>query len=68
MLQGGRRLTEDYQDLFFPKQENQVREDHNEYIDKNVIQALKKMNKSYNPVFINYINDKFKDIMLECAL
>ena len=32
---------------------------------KKVTQALKKLDTSYIPDSINYINDKFKDIMIE---
>ena len=51
--------------ISFAKQENQVKQDHHEDIDKNVIQALKKIYTSYNPDSLNYINRKFKDITLE---
>ena len=36
-------------------------------MDKNVIQAFKKLDISYNPASLNYINETFKDIMLENA-
>ena len=48
--------------VYFEKQENQVKQDHNEDINKNAIQALKKPYKSYNTDFINNINDKFKNM------
>ena len=48
----------------FAKQENQVKQFH-EDIDKNVLRALKKLDTSYNPDSINYINKKFKDMILE---
>ena len=32
---------------------------------KKLIQELKKMDTSYNPTYINYMNDKLKDITLE---
>ena len=38
---------------------------HHEDIDKNFIRSLKKLDTSYNPAYINYINDKIKDMMLE---
>ena len=34
-------------------------------MDQNVIQALKKMDTSYNPDCLNYINDKFNNMTLE---
>ena len=49
----------------FAKQENQVKQDNHKDIDKNIIRALNKLDTSYNPDYINYINDKFKDMMLE---
>ena len=33
----------------FEKQQNQVKQYHCEYIDKNIIQSLKKLNVSYTP-------------------
>ena len=51
--------------FYFSKQESKAKQDHHEDIDKNFIRSLKKLDTSYNPAYINYINDKFKDIMLE---
>ena len=51
--------------MSFAIEENQVKQDHHEDIDKNFIQVLKKLDTPYNPAYINYINDKFKDMMLE---
>ena len=34
-------------------------------MEKNIIEALKKLDTSYNPVSINYINDKFNDMTIE---
>ena len=45
--------------LYFEKQENQVEQDHHKDIDKNVILALKNLDKSYNLASIKYITDKF---------
>ena len=37
-------------------------------MDKNIIRALKKMDTSYNPASLNYINDKFNYLLLEYML
>ena len=37
-------------------------------MDKNATQSLKKLDMSYNPFSLNYINDKFKDMTLEDIL
>ena len=49
----------------FKKQENQLKQYHHEDIDKNVIQELKKLDTSYNPDSLNFINNKFKYMTLE---
>ena len=49
--------------VFFTKQENQVKQDHNKDII-NVVRALKKLYMSYNLDSVNYISDKFKDVIL----
>ena len=51
--------------FYFEKQENQLKQDHHEYIDKKVIQSLKKLDTSYNPASLNYIHYKFKDMKIE---
>ena len=51
--------------ISFSKQKNQVKQDHHEEIDKNFIQALKKLNMPYNTASLNYINDKFNNMKLE---
>ena len=57
---GRRRRTEDYQDFFFKKNSNKKKD-----INKNVIQAPKKLDKSYNPTSFNYIINKLKEMALE---
>ena len=32
---------------------------------KNIVRSLKKLDTSYSPAYLNYINEKFKDMMLE---
>ena len=49
----------------FAKQENQVKQDQHEDIDNKIIQALKKLDLSYNTDSLNHINYKFKDMILE---
>ena len=49
----------------FAKQENQVKQDQHEYMDKNTVLALNKLDKSYNDSYINYINCEFKEMTLE---
>ena len=51
--------------VFFAKQDNQIKQDNHEDIDKNVIQALKKLDTSYNIDYLRYINDEFNNMMLE---
>ena len=60
-------LTEDYQDNFFSKTKKSNKTRLSD-IDKNTIQALNKMDMSYNPASLNYINEKFKDMTLEDKL
>ena len=33
-------------------------------MDKNIIQAVKKLDTSYNTAYLNCIDDKFKDMVL----
>ena len=47
------------------KTRKQSKQDQHEDIDKNVIRALRNIYMSYNPDYLNYINDKLKDVMLE---
>ena len=49
----------------FTKQENKVKQDHHECIDKNFIWELKKIDTPYNPSSLNYINGKFIDMTIE---
>ena len=51
--------------MSFAIEENQVKQDHHEDIDKNFIQVLKKLDTPYNPAYISYINEKFIDMKLE---
>ena len=39
--------------VYFAKKWNQIKQDHYEEIDKEIIQALKKLDTSYNPEFFN---------------
>ena len=50
---------------FILQRKNKVKQDHNEDVDQNVIWSLNKLNTSYNPASLNYINYKFKNMMLE---
>ena len=56
-------LTEDYQDNLFSKTKKSNKTRLSD-IDKNTIQALNKMDTSYNPASLNYIDDKFKNMMI----
>ena len=58
-----KRRTEDHQNHFFNK--NKIKEYQHEDINKNFIRELNKLDTSYNPASLNYINEKFKDIILE---
>ena len=53
--------------IYSVKQENQVKQNHHEDIDRNIIRSLKKLDTSYNPASLNYTKDKVKDMMLEYA-
>ena len=59
-----KRRTEDHQDRFFLNK-NKIKEYQHEDINKNFIRELNKLDTSYNPASLNYINEKFKDITLE---
>ena len=62
----GKEYTQkNIKNVSFKKEKNQGKQGHHEDIDKNIIQALKKLDTSYNPDYIDYINDKFKDMMIE---
>ena len=51
--------------MFVLKKKEKKKRYHQNEIDKNVIQALEKLDASYNPAYLKYINDKFNDMTLE---
>ena len=52
-FRGEENVQKTIKTVYFKKQENNIKQDHHEYIDKNVIQSLNKMNMSYNPDDLN---------------
>ena len=52
-FRGEENVQKTIKTVYFTKQENNIKQDHHEYIDKNVIQSLNKMNMSYNPDDLN---------------
>ena len=51
--------------LSYTKKWDQAKQNHNEYMDKKVIWSLKKLYTSYNPTYLNCINETFKDMIIE---
>ena len=54
--------------VYFSKQKNKGKQYHHLDIDKTVIRALNKLDMSYNPVYLNCIYDKFKQMKLHDTL
>ena len=64
-FRGEKDIQKTIKTVYFEKQSNIVKQDHHEDIDKTIIQSLKKLDTSDNNSSLNYIDDKFKDIIPE---